>query len=134
MFKVGDTVKRIGRYSSTLGMYFAGYPFKIIEVNDDYVIDPSGSHHSPIYLQLVEPAPTHLPLYSTEDAVKWLEERGYAVTPPPEPLKGEVIIYRNNLGEVWSTTKDHWNKWNASLRETVTILAIVPWTEGDGIN
>lgn len=135
MVKVGDTVKRVKMLLNNYGVYYSGHEsFEIKKFNKsgNCALDPNGMGHHLDNLELVKAAPTHFPLYSEEAAVKLLEERGYAVTPPPEPLKGKVVVYQ---GKASGTT------YSAIIRDLDiiknnghTILAIVDWTEGQGIS
>lgn len=65
-----------------------------------------------------------------EEAVKLLTERGYEVKAPPEPLKGKVVIYDSCIG-ITSCSYELWNKYN--YKKDCKLIAIVDWTEGEGI-
>lgn len=80
---------------------------------------------------LLVPKTTPLPLYSEEQAVSFLTEKGYAVTPPPEPLKGEVIVFKVPGGEVFHVNRKIWETcYNKAGNK---ILAVLGWTEGQGL-
>jgi len=75
---------------------------------------------------------TQIPLYSEEQAVSFLKEKGYKVEAPPELLKGQVVVYRS-LDRIFTTRKETWDEWSGIMKKDCTILAIVDWTEGQGI-
>lgn len=127
MFKVGDKVEVI----SVCGGSF-------LRVGDIYEVDkiignllyPKGKPGQAMFIErfkLVEAA-VHMPLYSTEQAVKWLEKEGFTVTPPPEPLKGKVYINQFQDGNrvVWVSLEEP--KLTGSK-----VIATINWTEGDGL-
>lgn len=135
-FKVDDKVRLVS---------MPAFGFKIGDVHtvsrvigDGYFstkeYDDKGQHPRPFhekYWELVEP--TYFPLYSEEAAVKLLTERGYEVKAPPEPLKGKVVIYRSAEGQTWAALKERWDQWNFHCKKGYTIIAIIDWTEGQGI-
>ena len=139
MFKVGDKVKvKDGYYQG----YSPGSKYNIPREHGVVCSCAEGCLYvkygdritpplNPEGFELVEE--THFPLYSEEEAVKLLTERGYEVKAPPEPLKGKVVIYRNCLDEIWTISKEQWDQWGLKTRQTCTVIAIVDWTEGQGI-
>lgn len=158
MFKVGDKVKlismpcwgiSIGQICTVDKVDDRGY-FSVEEVETKYRYKCGFVSKN---WRLVESA-VHMPLYSTEEAVKWLEKEGffvapdaskaaellnlegYTVTPPPEPLKGKVVLYYINSGKkkcIYSKAKDAWDSTSTGYKNSRTIIAIVDWTEGDGL-
>ena len=120
--------KKTPRFSPNYG---DGTPFNIQGIVDACYVDPDGGKHLGDNLELVKE--THFPLYSEEAAVKLLTERGYEVKAPPEPLKGKVVVYRNSVGEVYTTHKEWWDKWTDYVKGPLKLIAIVDWTEGQGI-
>lgn len=125
MFKIGDKVRRTRKNTSAYLNYGDGTPFNIQDIVNKFYVDPDGRKHAGHNLELVKE--THFPLYSEEAAVKLLTERGYEVKAPPEPLKGKGYVYTYpNFEGVYI--------FNNRLDSTVgTLVAIVDWTEGQGI-
>jgi hypothetical protein len=124
-FKIGDKVRRkhydhgsvlVGDVRYIIGFDGIGYTLNG---------DKKGYTHNPQNLELAEE--THFPLYSEEAAVKLLKERGYNVAPPPEPLKGKAYVYRYvDTGHVFVKTDQR-------AGNDCDLIAIVDWTEGDGL-
>lgn len=77
---------------------------------------------------------TPIPLYSEEQAVSFLKEKGYSITPPPEPLKGKAAIYVSGYdGGTRVIDKNHWDKVTSKAAYKHKLIAIVDWTEGNGL-
>ena len=79
---------------------------------------------------------TPIPLYSEEQAVSFLREKGYEVKEPPKPRKGKIIIYQYKTGNgsvTYAKNKTEWDSKSQFYRDARTIIAIVDWTEGQGI-
>lgn len=75
------------------------------------------------------------PLYSEEQAVAFLTEKGYSVQAPPEPLKGQsvVYIYANETKPRVLPREEFENLNVGSGKHNRKVLAIVDWTEGQGL-
>lgn len=131
-FKVGDKVRVISVCSGA-----------VLKVGDEVEVDfisgsllyPKGNHRGAMFesrFELVEE--THFPLYSEEAAVKLLTERGYEVKAPPEPLRGKVYIYKYlPTGKVFAYDEETWLTNDYDKCEDRVVIAIVDWTEGQGI-
>lgn len=65
-----------------------------------------------------------------DKAAKLLEEAGYTVTPPKPKLTGNSYVYRHTRGQGVCLMEGEWR--NAKVAD-YELIAIVPWTEGDGI-
>lgn len=131
MFKIGDKVRIRDNPSNRAysEMWFDGKM-------DGFIIDQvSGEtcrfkdHWFGIYKERLELEETHFPLYSEEAAVKLLTERGYEVKAPPEPLNGKVYIYQDPDGCLYHRKEG----WTDIQKGSCELLAIVDWTEGQGI-
>lgn len=69
-----------------------------------------------------------------QHAVKLLLELGYTVEPPPKPKAGKiavVLIVKTNTTFV--VPYESWLEYEYNLSNGHKLLAIVDWTEGDGI-
>lgn len=137
-FKVGDKVRSNGSLLFSIGKAVV----TVSSVTEDgryFTTNDSAwkEYQYPMYgFELVEAAITHFPLYSESEAVKLLSERGYAVTPPPKPLKGKVYIYNfpqliGGKGSIHAKTAQQFAE--SDWVSEPNILAIVNWTEGQGL-
>lgn len=88
-----------------------------------------GIRAHPIFFEAV---PTPIPLYSEKEAVAFLTEKGYEVKAPPGPLKGQFVVVMTPSGNPHAIARDRYDKNDYSLLVTA-VLAIVDWTEGQGI-
>lgn len=72
---------------------------------------------------------------TTSEAISLLTSLGYDITPPKPKLTGEIVVYRYNLDNiVRHVTRENWNNnFTKSDKDKRPILAILPWTEGDGV-
>lgn len=130
-FKVGDRVKvKDGYYRG----YAPGSEYNI--PRDSGVVNTCGEGYICVeygigYVHKITPAlnPACFELVSPEEAaVKLLIEKGYIITPPPpEPLKGKLRVIITVIGNIVAYPLDQ--KIPSSAKE----LAIVDWTEGQGI-
>lgn len=131
-FKVGDKVKVI---SVCLGATLRVGDVVEVDFIRGNLLYPKGKHSAAMLttrFELVEE--THFPLYSEEAAVKLLTERGYEVKVPPKPLKGRGVVYEyyGQKGVYHFINKDIFDKW-PNPNSICRIVAIVDWTEGQGI-
>lgn len=126
-FKVGDKVRRIsGPWVGTRMQ--VGSEWIITEVNsftDCIRVEGFDEWVCGRYFQLITPTP--FPLYSEEQAVKLLTERGYEVKTPLEPLKGKMMIVKTRYGDIYGYSV------GTNLSDTAEVIAIVDWTEGQGV-
>lgn len=130
-FKVGDKVRcKEGHYTG----YTLGSKYNL--PRETGIVEECGEGYLYVkYNPLVSPAcnpnsfelvTTPIPLYSEEQAVSFLKEKGYSVTPPPEPLKGQIRIMKSKDGTVFYAQSQQ-------RFDTCKLIAIVDWTEGDGV-
>lgn len=130
-FQVGDKVKivRVTNKASGKDRYI-GETHIIDKIEDD--LEQYWYHlKGETWLRWRE---KELELVSLEDEAKsLLSSLGYTITSPKPKKTGEVIIYRNANKEIWSATADHWNAWGPKTKNSLTIIARVKWTEGDGL-
>lgn len=125
MFKVGDEVIVTNKFR-------IGNPaFNVGDVGTITAI----SRHTPlvvfvngeaVYAKCLE---IYIPDVEAE-AIKLLEAAGYTITPPKPPLTGELYIYQHKGTEEILPSK---TQWNMALNPAWKQLAIVPWTEGQGL-
>jgi hypothetical protein len=77
-----------------------------------------------------------LVLTPLEAAKALLEKEGYTITitPPKPKLSGDVVLYKLPGSDTISCrTEREWDKFTTAGKQARTILAIVHWTEGDGL-
>lgn len=142
-FKVGDRVKvKEGCYTGYTDGSRYNLPRnvgEVIESGSGYVIIKYDSITSPPVnpnsFELVE---THFPLYSEEEAISLLTERGYKIEAPPEPLKGKVVIYQGRNSIAFMELEQFKPvKFGPYIERDANglpkVIAIVDWTEGQGI-
>lgn len=126
-FNIGDKVKRIRDH----GIGVKVGDILTVKSNDHMAIrvEENNNFYLEEYFVLVSSA-------EEEMAINLLKEKGYIITPPPEPLKGKVAIYKaNKSGMTYSCSKESWDSAVKSSSEphTLTLIAIVDWTEGQGL-
>lgn len=133
-FKIGDRVKVIG---DDYRFYTPGSKYNlprtvgtVVECGGSYIqVDYDGVVSPPVnpssFELIVEK--THLPLYSEEIAMSFLQEKGYTVTPPSPKLSGKLYVYKASSGGAYGYPEKVSDILNWSL------LAVVDWTEGDGL-
>lgn len=80
---------------------------------------------------------TPLPLYSEEQAVSFLTEKGYKVEAPPQPRKGVIVLWEHcdsgNILKINYNTIEEANsrqRWDDMYTKR---LAVIEWTEGQGL-
>lgn len=122
-FKVGDTVIRL--YNSHHNKIPYGHKYIVSSVNGTS-LQVTG------YTQWWEEEWFSLAASVETEAIKLLTEAGYTVTPPKPKLTGTVVVYQTP-GGVYTITKTEWDKWSNQERKARTILALLNWTEGDGL-
>lgn len=123
MFKVGDKVKVVDNDRATC-LLSIGEELDVRRVEGGYVYLHGiiGRWNSDRF---------ELALSDEERAIRLLNEKGYTITPPPEPLKGKVFVYKY---------KDRTYLFDSMMIKEFGIhphygepIAIVPWTEGQGL-
>lgn len=67
-----------------------------------------------------------------EEAQKLLTEAGFTVTPPPPKLTGKVAVYKYGSG-TYATDYNSYEAWGASAKASYPLVAVLDWTEGDGL-
>lgn len=129
-FRVGDIVRRVYNLSRHIGPFFDGKPFKITEPPiNGFVRDPDGRVHASSQLRLEQPADDN-----EQYAVKLLLELGYTVEAPPKPKTGKIavgLVVKEN--STFVLPYESWEDHGYSQRNGHKLLAIVDWTEGEGI-
>lgn len=100
-----------------------GRSFNVEEISEHYT-NKFPCYNNSDYWELVE---THIPLYSEEQAIAFLKEKGYNIQAPPEPLKGKIVIIKSATGLIFGYPPEQ------KLASSATVLAIVDWTEGQGL-
>lgn len=73
--------------------------------------------------------------HSIDLAKQLLKQAGYTVTPPPEPLKGKVYVFRNKAPAPKGEENEIFIRaYNFCLySDTHDLIAIVDWEEGQGL-
>lgn len=138
-FKVGDKVIRYRNLSGGTEYNKGTLPFivKSVEVSylsgDIWYSDETGYEHFEENLKLYEEPKACLPLYSDADAIKWLEQKGYKVAAPPKPDSGEIVVHFHQSTGISVTKKEIWVTLPTAYKKRRRILAIIPWTEGQGL-
>lgn len=131
MFKVGDRVRVIGSYYTN---FPTGSPYNL--PRGVGIVRASGTGYLYIdYDGKTSPAvfPSCVELVDPKDeAIELLKAAGYTITPPPEPLKGKVYIYKNAQGDVHAMSRNNGQMYRSVAGEC-NLIAIVDWTEGDGL-
>lgn len=70
-----------------------------------------------------------------QSAIDTLKALGYQVR-KTEPLKGQITIYVNGHGHISAEETERFNNTRFEafgIRFTPEVLAIVPWTQGQGL-
>lgn len=123
-FQVGDVVRRVKQSlrSDAYGVVGLEYTISGFSFNGGLLLAGlKGNGSKPEDFVLVYRS--HI-----ADAKALLEEKGFTVTPPKPKLTGQVIVYRNKKnGDISITGNAHYP------REYWDEIAIVDWTEGDGL-
>lgn len=130
-FKVGDKVIRVKYFDDCFGDYFKNNPEPFIVSHvlpSGSVRDPNGYVHSCSYIDFYKST-------SLENAKHILEEAGYIVTPPPEPMKGKAYVFRNKAPVPKGGNNDIFIRPVdvGSYSATHDVIAIVDWEEGQGL-
>lgn len=124
-FKVGDVVKRlIGSNSSTSPGYIG--KIRSIKTCGRFSIMHFGDGAEGC-MWSEQKGKDWLLWDETQEAISLLKEKGYSITPPPEPKSGSAYICENKFSGLLvfhTPPKNPTNK----------VIAVVPWTEGDGIS
>ncbi len=127
-FKVGDTVERLN-YGH--GNFNVGDHGVVAHVQGRFVHligDAVGYEHDEINLKLISNADP------IADAKVTLEAAGYTITPPKPKETGLVVVYRSIAsGHTFNCAKDDWYNLSDYHKKKQQLLAILPWTEGDGL-
>lgn len=125
--KVGDTIRRIKQGTVLV-------PVGVEVIVDDicngvvFFKSPSGVEYQS-FIENWEKVPMSdkCKCLTTECAKSILEAQGFTVTPPKG---GKVVIFTMGYGKLYATLKEYWDVGN---KNGAQIVAIVPWTEGDGL-
>lgn len=128
-FKIGDKVTRtMSSHNPRLfGEMGVIYTIKKVNYPCDYTSEEG------IKINCISSYWKRVEECSEEAAVKLLEERGYTITPPPEPLKGKMVIYLSKDKTIWGVPEHRYNEWSPTVKEGHVIVAIVDWVEGEGL-
>jgi len=130
-FKKGDLVRRIKHALVGVTGPYGGEPFRVVDVDSKWVTDEYGGAH---YFKNIELAVTE-----EEEAQKLQTYLGYKIQPTPGKRKCQVVIYRwtnDKTKRGWECIpKEYWDeRFNYHEGRTdLQLIAIVDWTEGDGI-
>ena len=126
-FKVGDKVEVTNAYRSGSSDRPVGYIGIVTHTPaySDAVTYLDGDEVFTASLQLAT---------SLEKAKEILEAAGYSIIPPKPKLTGKVVVYTYD-DEVYVVTEKEFNHRNASSGKHLRkVIAIVDWTEGDGLD
>lgn len=125
-FKAGDKVRLIIRKE---------YKRTIIKVNKNGTVNvrtPNGNIHFDQRAEIYE-----LDISSEKEAIKFLTEAGYIVTPPAEKVKGTAYVYKSPWEMGTTITSDLppelFNNKRCRQEEPWPLLAKINWVEGDGL-
>lgn len=132
MFEVGDIVEAIDKNQYS----FNSRQIKISSIDSsNYTFRSDDSRYNNYNyrmedFKLVARSKAYLPLYSDQDAINWLKQKGYKIEPPKS---SKIYVCENSTFGHSAIMEDLWESLPENKEEIYKVLAIVDWVEGQGV-